>query len=438
MTGRKPVLATLAIAMLAGACGGSTSSSGPSPVTTAAATPSAAAVSSGGPSASTASSAEQWAADLDQLDAEVRAHHPNPFKINPETAWVAKLAELRTSLPAASRDQQIVGLASLVGLLDTHSSLDVDDLRMYDVLLYRFPEGWFVDAARDPTLIGDRLVSINGHSAADIETLMRPLVPADNESGELDGLWVMSLVEYLHGLGVVDDPAKPAFVFERPDGTRLSVDPGATDVTDFTDEFKLTGDLVGDAPEAVARRAEPTWGRLDKPTKTFIVSYNDYTDFALSPVLAEMDKALDDKTATRVVLDNRYLRGGYGNLADPLIDALTKDPRINRPGGLIVMIGRENVSAGTVVARRLDAETKATLVGEMTPARADGYLCDCYEITLPKAGLIVTVPTFTFGLGDPRPAIAPDIPMALAAKDFFAGKDPVLDAVLALPDPPKK
>jgi hypothetical protein len=100
------------------------------------------------------------------------------------------------------------------------------------------------------------------------------------------------------------------------------------------------------------------------------------------------------------------------------------------------MTGRENVSAGTVVARELDSGTKATFIGEMTPARADGFLCDCYQIILARSGLDVYVPTFTFGLGDPRPAIEPDIPMSLSAKDFFAGRDPVLGAALALPDPP--
>jgi hypothetical protein len=32
--------------------------------------------------------------------------------------------------------------------------------------------------------------------------------------------------------------------------------------------------------------------------------------------------------------------------------------------------------------------------------------------------------------GDPRDSIPPDVPMKLASADFFAGKDPVLDAVL--------
>jgi hypothetical protein len=96
-----------------------------------------------------------------------------------------------------------------------------------------------------------------------------------------------------------------------------------------------------------------------------------------------------------------------------------------------VLIGRENVSAGTVIDRMLDEQTKALFVGEGTPARADNFLCDCVDVALPASGFVVSVPSYTFHTGDQRPEIAPDLPMALAATDFFAGRDPVLDAALA-------
>ena len=159
------------------------------------------------------------------------------------------------------------------------------------------------------------------------------------------------------------------------------------------------------------------------------LAYSDYVD--PTAALAAMATALDAKKADRVVLDLRYLRGGDGSVAFPLVDGLAGDPRVNRPGGLTVLIGRENVSAGTVIVRMLDEQTKALFVGEPTPARADNFLCECANIFLPESTLTVGVPTYTFHTGDPRPEIAPDVPMALAAADFFAGRDPVLAAALA-------
>ena len=70
------------------------------------------------------------------------------------------------------------------------------------------------------------------------------------------------------------------------------------------------------------------------------------------------------------------------------------------------------------------------LVGEPTPARADNFTCDCCDIALPHSGIVVTVPQVVANNGDTRPAVLPDVPMALDSADFFAGLEPVLDAAL--------
>lgn len=417
--------AVLAMAVVAVSVAGCASAGPVVPSVAPSATTAATAVPSSAPSG------DPWADDLALLDAKVRALHRGPFVDTPEAVWVAKLDELRKKLPAATPDQRFVQFASLIGLLDTHSGMS-GPFHYYDALFYPFADGWYVVRAKDPTLVGSRLLSIGGHPVADVEAALRPLVPADNESGELDGLQgPMSTVEFLHGLGIVDDPVKPGFVLERSDGTRSTVDLTASaDAVVWELQLGIIGDLMGTAPEAVARRGQSAWTRLDKPTKTFILSYNDYTDTGLDQPLAALKKALDDGSATRVIVDMRYLRGGNGGLAGPLIDALANDKRINRPGGLTVLIGRENVSAGTVVAAAIERETKAQLIGEMTPARADNFLCECADISLPNSGLTVTVPTERAGSGDPRLAIEPDIPYALKAADFFAGKDPALELAL--------
>jgi hypothetical protein len=234
----------------------------------------------------------------------------------------------------------------------------------------------------------------------------------------------------------VADPASPAFVFAMPDGTTQTVDLTSSVEQTWERDLGIVGGLMGTAPQAVARRSEPIWTTIDKPTRTFVLSFNDYTEEDPPAAIAAMQAALSDGSAKRVLFDMRYVRGGNGSLAFPLIEAIRDDPRVNRPGGLIVLTGRENVSAGTIVAHFFDTETKAVLMGEMTPARADNFLCECNDIDLPNSNLSVTVPTGRAGNGDTRMAIEPDIPMALSGADFFAGKDPVLKAALALPDPP--
>ena len=97
---RRIVTVALGCLIVAG-CGGTTPASS-GPVSAAPpAVPSSAVASPAAPAASP----DPWTVDLDMLDHDVRAFHPSPFTINPESAWVAKLAELRTSLPTAAPDE---------------------------------------------------------------------------------------------------------------------------------------------------------------------------------------------------------------------------------------------------------------------------------------------------------------------------------------------
>jgi hypothetical protein len=415
------------LSLVVGACSSAPATPSPSPEATATAartaTPSASPFTSLSPAAA-------WAADLAQLDQAVRQSHPAPFTIHPEGEWTAKLAEIRQTLPAAGADEQLVQLASLVGLLDTHSGLTSPNPgRLYELLLYRFDDGWYVIRAGDPSLVALRLVSIGGVAIDEVEKRLAPLVPHDNGSGLLDGMQgLLSSVAFLHGAGIVATPAAPAYVLQKPDGTKVTANPRDLGEAFWADQLGVTGDLVGDAPEAVSRRGAGAWTKLDAADRVFLISYSDYVD--PEPLLAEMKQALDSGQADRVVVDLRYLRGGNGGVAMPLVSGLQAEERVNRPGGLTVLIGRENVSAGTVIVRGFDDRTKAVLVGEPTPARADNFLCECLDIVLEHSRFVVTIPTQAVRTGDSRPEIAPDVPMALSSTDFFAGRDPVLDAAL--------
>ena len=352
----------------------------------------------------------------------------SPFTIHPESEWVARLKDVSAPIETATPTEQIALVASLVGLLDTHSAfVEIPGgWHFYGLLPYRFSDGWYVIRAGDDTLVRDRLVSIGGVPIDQVVERLTPLVPHDNADGLLEGLiWELNSAEYLNGTGIVADPAHPAFGLWKPDGTSVIVDPPALDEQHY--DLVNPGWLTGAAPEAIARRGERIWTRLDKVRHVFLISVNDYGD--MTAAATAMTAALDSRQADRVVFDMRYLQGGNGDIA--ILETLKKDPRVNRPGGLTVLIGRENVSAATSVVEYLDLKTDATFVGEPTPARADNFRCDCHDFVLPHSGFTLSVPTSWDRLGDNRPEIAPDVPLALSSTDFFAGRDPVLEAALA-------
>lgn len=380
------------------------------------------------PSVVAMASTAAWQEDLATVDRSVRTFHVSPFTIHPESEWVARLKDVRATIDAATPNQQIAKVASLMGLLDTHSAfVEIPGgWHFYGLLPYQFSDGWFVIRAGDQSLIGDRLVSIGGVPIDQVVDRLTPLVPHDNADGLLEGLvWELNSVEYLNGAGIVADQAHPAFALQKPDGATVSVDPAALDERHY--DLVNPGWLTGPAPEAIARRGERIWTQLDKTHRAFLISVNDYGD--MTDAGKAMTAALDAKRADRVVVDMRYLQGGNGDIA--ILYVLKDDPRVNRAGGLTVLIGRENVSAATSVVEFLDTKTEALLVGEPTPARADNFRCECHDVQLPHSGFTISVPTSWDRLGDDRPEIAPDVPMALSSSDFFMGRDPVLDAALA-------
>jgi len=373
-------------------------------------------------------SAEGWAEDLDALDSGVREHHKSPFTVTPEADWNERLAYIKPLLADASPDEQLVLLASLVGLLDTHTFLDTPTpTHKYALVLYGFDEGWFVIRAEDPSLVGSRLVSINGVPAVDVFDRLAPLVPHDNPTAQLSGVeWLISSVEHLHGAGIVSDTETPQFVLESADGDQVTVDPEVMNTTAWEQNFRITGNLVGADPEAVGRREQQIWTRLYPDEQTFLVAVNDYGD--MTDATAEMQAALENGDADRVVLDMRYLRGGNGDMS--ILEALTSAP-IDQPGVVTALIGRENESIATQVVFELDTQSEALLVGEPTPARANNFTCSCYEIVLLNSGYKVSVPLYKNYNIDERDAVNPDVSMPPTAADFFAGRDPVLDAALS-------
>lgn len=368
-----------------------------------------------------------WSTDLEQLDELVRSSHPSPWEIHSEAEWEAALARVAAALATvATQNEQMVQVSELVGLLDSHSAfVDIPgSWHFYELLPYRFSDGWFVVRAADAALVGAELVSIAGVPIEDVIGRSTPLVPHDNANGLLMGLlWLVNNVEYLNGAGIVADPAHPSFELRRPDGSTVVVDPPVVAVDDY--DLVNPGWLNGPAPEAVARRPEQIWTRIDEAHSAFLIAVNEYGPMEVAA--RAMADALDAGTVDRVVLDMRYLPGGNGDIA--ILDALTGEPRVNRDGGLTVLTGRENVSVATQVVYYFD-QSHALLVGEATPARASNFTCPCRDETLRHSGFVVSVPTYWDYPGDPRSEITPDIPMSLSSVDFFAGRDPVLEAAL--------
>lgn len=153
----------------------------------------------------------------------------------------------------------------------------------------------------------------------------------------------------------------------------------------------------------------------------FLLALNDYSSDGRTESIAAMTEALDMGAADHVVVDMRYLRGGAAHAGRRRPRERPADQhsgRIDRPHRSRKRIGgnRDRVELDAIAA---------TLVGEMTPARADNFLCGaCQDHPLSASGYVLSVPDRRSGNGDTRMAIEPDVAIVLSSVDFLAGKIP--------------
>jgi hypothetical protein len=371
--------------------------------------------------------------DIRDLVAELERQHPNPYHHVSREDFRGAADALAARAPTLRRDQLIVGLMRLMAMLgnrDGHSGVHPlspgQSLRAFPLRLYRFPEGFYVARASEPSLVGSRVAAIGGVPMDEVEARVRPLITRDNDWTVLDRLpFFVVVAEVLGGLDIA-----PVFSFELPDGSRrdVAMEPitVALHIQRFGGWWQPTF-RPGRQPLYLRLRNRPyALSRIDRG-RALYVTYNSTTHPRGVP--SRLIQLARSKRVRRVIVDVRLNGGGDNTTYNRLIEAL-RHRRINHARKLRVLIGRRTFSAAGNFAGDVDRFTRARFVGEPTGG-APSQWGDSAQIPLPSLG--ITVSTAVMYIGSPedtRVATHPDIAVATSAADFFAGRDPVLAAAL--------
>jgi Peptidase family S41 len=405
------------------------------PAATAAPSTTGAATAVAGPKAN-------WAEDMETLATFMRVFHPDPFWRVSEAVFDAELAAAPGRLAAMDGVEATVEVMRLAALIDGHTGVYPFEagFGLYTMRFYLFPDGIHVVAADDPELVGARVTSIGGTPIDEAMERVRPYASHDNEA-TIDLVVPMLLMtpEVLVATGIVDDADRPGFELETVAGDRARVDPPIVDWDTFI--ARNDGAPLGlpklPEPLSLSRRDEPFWWTT-LPGPDGPVLYLQYNQVRPTSGELTIQDAADavvaglDDGATRVVVDLRHNPGGDNTTYGALLGILQEDRRVNRPGGMFVIIGRQTFSAAMNFATELDTSTDAVFVGEPTGGSPNLY-GDVRPAVLPNSGIRVEISSRYWPLGGPdddRPWIAPDIPVAVTVDDLLVGRDPVLQAAL--------
>jgi tetratricopeptide (TPR) repeat protein len=389
-----------------------------------------------------------WRSDVDAFLAEVRRVH-FVWSRRPLPDEIVRAADaLKADVPKLADAQVVLGLQRLAAAMgDGHTvvypfGMRVGALRHLPIATYLFSDGLFViDAAGEASrLVGRKIARIG---SLDVETAMKrlePLVSRDNAMGlRWLGPTYLSFTDVLVAIGATDDPSKAVLEVEAPDGTRESVTiaPQTEPLDPAAIEAKLIAPKIAGVapPRWLAPASEPWSFELLPDGKTVYFRFDRVLDGErerLADFAIRLRTFLDEKATTTLVVDVRRNNGGEGTLIPEVVRTLVHFETSRADARLFVLIGRNTFSAAQSFASQAQTWTHAVFAGEPTASRPQ-HVGDEAAFRLPWSGVIGSI---ACGLHkdslsrDERVWIAPTIPVPLSSADYFAGRDPVLDAVL--------
>jgi hypothetical protein len=418
------------IAVLAAACG----SFAPSATVTRQRAPATRATTSSG----------GFRADVEAMLQARDTIHPDGWFGMDRAEWIAAADEAAARAETLSDDQRLVELVRLAAMptwngRDGHSGIwpftPDDGTHLYPVRWWRFPEGLDITGARAPyeDLVGSRVEAIGGRPIDEVLALVEPLAPRDNPSNLLAfSTLYLRVSELLAGLGVIEEVGPTPFTVAGRDGVRrdVTIEPVTPGVSDAWDTG-LPHRLAPTDAAWLQHQDETLWWTFLEESGTLFIQFNTVRGDA-TEVISEIRDRAQHEDVERVVIDLRHNSGGDNTTLAPLELAL-RDPVIDQPGKLFAIIGRVTFSAAANFATDLERATSVTFAGE-DMGGSPNLFGDTRPVTLPDSGQTLRMAARYWERSTPddtRITIEPEIPAELTADDYFAGRDPALEAIVA-------
>ncbi len=391
---------------------------------------------------------EAWREDLHFLANRMVRIHPNLFHSLSPRAFEEAVHHIEAHIPGWTDEEIVVALIKLVarpsyvGGRDGHLFLPLHQaatgFRILPLRLYQFSDGWFIIDARETheALIGTRLTHVDDTAIDEVVQRVEPLVARDNASTVKARIAEYCLSpELLRTLGIVEQTDSVRFTVDSSD--KESPDKAGQTNHSFSKALHPITWAEYDAWQQPAHEPESFALRYLENPQTLLVEYNAVRDRTRSGETMQqfcrrLASFVSTHTVKRVVVDLRENGGGNNATYRPLLALLRRNKLINQPGKLFLITGRKTFSAAGNFVAEVDRDTSALIAGEPMGGGINQY-GDSLSVMLPNSGLVAKIASRYWQMGKPddeRLTLEPDVPVALSSADFFAGRDPVLEAIL--------
>ncbi len=381
--------------------------------------------------------AQQWQSDVAYLAKELPSRHKNAFARVGRQDFEKQAADLHSRIPTLSEPEIRAGILKLVASVgDAHTSVRswgrLDAFRALPLALFLFKDGIFVTGAAPEyrSLLGGRLERVGRLSVDEACRTLSAYIPHENDSWLKANLpETLVKADLLYAAGVTDARDRARIEVQSARGQRVSVDVQAVS---SGEQPKMLSAFEGEPPLYRRNTQRAYWATAIDGGATVYFQYNRCQNDPRQPFSgfrSELKQMLDRDTVRRLVVDLRFNTGGDSRILDPWTKEI-KSSRFNRKGRLFVLVGRRTISSALMNAIRLRDRTAATLVGEPTGGKPR-HFGEVRALELPNSGIKIGYSTKYFNLSeDDSPSLMPELVVEQTSKDFFTGKDAVLNAIL--------
>jgi tetratricopeptide (TPR) repeat protein len=408
-----------------------------------------------------ASRVDGWKADVLYLRNEIRRVHAGT---NPNMRAVEEAADrLIADIPSLSDDALVLRVQRILALTGSgHTVIGLEGIERWNKTLpvnfETLSDSLYIVAADSAyaDLVGARIVAIGGKPVEAALTILDSLASVDNKFGIYRSRAKnLRWPQISAALGLAPNDTTAQFLVETLRGVLkpVTIRARASRYADFSGgppgynriagapNWVTVDSLTRDVPLPLSRRdlRSPYWFTYLPETRTVYFAFNSVVDApseTLAGFAARLLQFVDSARADRLIVDLRANNGGNSRLLLPLTDGIAAS-RVNRPGGLYVVIGPYTYSAAMNAATFLELHTRATFVGEPTPS-SPNWVGESNNFYLPNSRLTVSVSDLYWQISwpfDQRRSIYPSVylPPTLAMRR--ARRDAALEAILAAPLP---
>lgn len=390
---------------------------------------------------------EGWRRDIDYLVAELKRSNPPGATIPSEL--FRRASDLQAAVPKLNDHQIAMGIVRIMNALDRgHTAVWIGDpsggtkidFRPLPIRLYAFQEGLFITEAAEGAegLAGAQVLAFGNTAAA--EALQRVGASISTES-VMEILWqgpqLLVRPGVLKGLGIVDAADRAELTLKLPDGHTVKKTLSVRDETPPTSwSRRLNAPPNVLAPLFLSQIRENHWFQALPDRHAIFVQVNNIQpdeDETMPQFGLRLRQAIAGGKPRHLILDVRHNNGGnsfsYVELLRTLVAFSAGEGQ-----KVYVLIGRNVYSAAANLSTDLERLVRPVFVGEPTSGTGNQW-GDESRFILPYSGLTGAFSGVRWQLSNPwdeRRSIVPQVPVQLTAGDYFAGRDPALDAVFRL------